>query len=165
MVASNHDLVLVGQGAEPVIQILYVIQSASTEAITGVDQYVAVRNPLNPVVQRMSVGYTNDFHSSNPSSQNKFSTLSKLWPFPSFSSRDVSEFIAQSGVQTNLSRCTSYERAVFGLLYHHIEQKNRTLANVQPSGIDSVVAFDRVRDWVQKWEMAGKLIRKPAMRT
>jgi len=77
---------------------------------------------------------------------------------------DVSEFMAQSGIQTNLSRCASYERAVFDLLYHHIEQKNRTVPNVQPSDIDDVVDFDRVRDWVQQWEKAGKLIRGASMR-
>lgn len=36
--------------------------------------------------------------------------------------------------------------------------------NVQPSDIDDVVDFDRVRDWIQKWEMTGKLIRGPSMR-
>lgn len=77
---------------------------------------------------------------------------------------DVSEFMAQSGLQTNLSRCASYERAVFESLYHHIEQRNQMVPNEQPSDIDDVVDFDRVRGLIQKWEMVGKLIRGASMR-
>lgn len=38
---------------------------------------------------------------------------------------DISGFLALSGMPVNLSRCASSERAVFDLLYHHIEQNNR----------------------------------------
>lgn len=77
---------------------------------------------------------------------------------------DVSEYLAQSGIHTNLSKCASYERAVFDLLYHHIEQKNRPVPNVEPSDIDDVVDFDRIRQWVQQAQKAGKLKRGPSMR-
>ncbi|MGM0767093.1 MAG: hypothetical protein ACQEV6_03620 [Pseudomonadota bacterium] len=63
-----------------------------------------------------------------------------------------------------LSRCASYERAVFDLLYHHIEQNNRIVPNVQPTDINDVVDFDRIIAWVWEWERSGQLKRGDAMR-
>jgi len=77
---------------------------------------------------------------------------------------DISEFLALSGMPVNLSRCASYERAVFDLLYYHIEQNSRVVPNVQPSDIDDVVDLDSVQEWVWEWEKAGDLACGSAMR-
>ncbi|PTB99803.1 hypothetical protein C9993_01450 [Marinobacter sp. Z-F4-2] len=77
---------------------------------------------------------------------------------------DVSAYLALAGVQTTLSRCASYERAVFDLLYHHIEQNNRPVPNVQPSDLDDVVNFEGIRAWILEWEGAGRLMNGGAMR-
>lgn len=76
---------------------------------------------------------------------------------------DVSEHLALAGVQTTLSQCASYERAVFDLLYHHIEQYNRPVPNVQPSDLDDVVNFEVIRGWIREWERAGQLTHGETM--
>jgi len=78
---------------------------------------------------------------------------------------DVSEYLALAGVQTTLSRCASYERAVFDLLYHHLEQNNRPVPNMQPSDLDDVVHFKRIIAWVWEWERSGQLKQGKAMRS
>jgi hypothetical protein len=70
---------------------------------------------------------------------------------------DVSEHLAFCGIQTDVTRCASYERAVFDLLFYHIEQKRKDVPNVQSTDIDDVVDFDRVREWIKELEKAGKL--------
>jgi muramidase (phage lysozyme) len=70
---------------------------------------------------------------------------------------DVSEYLALCGIQTDVTRCASYERAVFDLLHYHIEQKRQVVPNVQSTDIDDVVDFDRVREWIKELEKAGKL--------
>jgi hypothetical protein len=77
---------------------------------------------------------------------------------------DVSETFALWGIEPPLCVCASYERAVFDLLYLHIEQKGRMVPNVQPSDIDDVVDFKRILVWVSECERAGQLKRGPAMR-
>jgi len=77
---------------------------------------------------------------------------------------DLSEFFAKWGVDTPICISASYERAVFDILYNHIELKNRVVPNVQPSDIDDVVDFSRVLGWVSEWELSGRLRRGPAMR-
>jgi hypothetical protein len=77
---------------------------------------------------------------------------------------DISGFLALSGLPVTLSRCASYERAVFDLLYHHIERNNRIVPNVQPTDINDVVDFDRIIAWVWEWERSGQLKRGDAMR-
>ena len=77
---------------------------------------------------------------------------------------DISEFLALSGMPVNLSRCASYERAVFDLLYHFIEQNNRVVPNIQPTDINDVVDFDRIIAWVWEWERSGHLKHGEAMR-
>lgn len=76
---------------------------------------------------------------------------------------DVSEYLALAGIQTTLSRCASYERAVFDLLYHHIETNNRPVPNVQPSDLDDVVNFEVIRGWIREWERAGQLTHGETM--
>ena len=78
---------------------------------------------------------------------------------------DISEFLALSGLPVNLSRCASYERAVFDLLYHHIEQNNRVVPNIQPTDINDVVDFDRITAWVWEWERSGQLKQGEVMRS
>lgn len=65
----------------------------------------------------------------------------------------------------NLSRCASYKRGVFDLLYHHIEQNNRMVPNVQPTDINDVVDFDRIIAWVWEWERSSQLKQGDAMRS
>lgn len=77
---------------------------------------------------------------------------------------DISEFLALSGMPVDLSRCASYERAVFDLLYYHVEQNNRLVPNVQPSDINDVVDFERITAWVWEWERSSQLKRGEAMR-
>lgn len=77
---------------------------------------------------------------------------------------DISEFLRLSGMPVNLSRCASYERAVFDLLYYHIEHNNRVVPNVQPSDINDVVDFERIVGWVWEWERSNQLKRGEAMR-
>lgn len=77
---------------------------------------------------------------------------------------DVSTVLAQLGFQTNLAKCATYERAVFDMLFYHIEQKNQMVPNVQPTDIDDVVDFMRILGWVQEWERKGFLRRGQAMR-
>jgi len=72
---------------------------------------------------------------------------------------DVSAYFAQVDIKTELTLCARYERAVFEMLLEHIEQQNQPLPNVQPSDIDEVVKFDRIRGWVNELESAGQLIR------
>jgi len=76
---------------------------------------------------------------------------------------DVSEHLALAGVQTTLFRCASYERAVFDLLYHHIEQNNRPVPNVQPSDLDDVVNFEMTWGWIREWEQSGQLMHGETM--
>ena len=76
---------------------------------------------------------------------------------------DVSAYLALAGVQASLSRCASYERAVFDLLYRNIEQNNRPVPNVQPSDLDDVVNFEVIRGWIREWERAGQLTHEEAM--
>jgi len=78
---------------------------------------------------------------------------------------DVSEYLALAGIQATLSRCASYERAVFDLLYHHIELNNRPVPNVQPSDLDDVVDFEVIRGWIREWERAGQLVHGKSMQT
>ena len=78
---------------------------------------------------------------------------------------DVSEYLVLAGIQTTLFRCASYERAVFDLLYHHIEQNNRPVPNVQPSDLDDVVDFEVIQGWIREWERAGRLKQGKAMRS
>lgn len=78
---------------------------------------------------------------------------------------DISEFLALSGLPVTLYRCASYERAVFDLLYHHIEQNNRMVPNVQPTDINDVVDFDRIIAWVWEWERSSQLKQGEAMRS
>lgn len=78
---------------------------------------------------------------------------------------NISEFLALSGMPVNLSRCASYERAVFDLLYYHIEQNNRVVPNVQPSDINDVVDFERIVAWVWEWERSSQLKQGEAMRS
>lgn len=83
---------------------------------------------------------------------------------------DISEFLRLSGMPVDLSRCASYERAVFDLLYHYIEQNNRmvpsnrVVPNIQPTDIDDVVDFGRITAWVRDWERSGQLRRGEAIR-
>ena len=78
---------------------------------------------------------------------------------------DISEFLALSGMPVNLSRCASYERAVFDLLYRHIEQNNRVVPNVQPTDISDVVDFEHIVAWVCEWERSGQLKCGKAMKS
>ena len=70
---------------------------------------------------------------------------------------DIAEYLDLLGIQANITRCASYERATFDLLYHHIEQRGKAVPNVQPSDINDVVDFDRVRGWTETLETSGKL--------
>lgn len=70
---------------------------------------------------------------------------------------DVSEFLAVSGIESPVTRCATYERAVFDLLYRHIEQRNQPVPNVQPEDINDVVDFDRILEWISAWERRGLL--------
>lgn len=76
---------------------------------------------------------------------------------------DVSQYLAQAGLKTRISMCASYERAVFDLLYAHIEQKGKPVPNVQASDIDDVVDLERIKHWVQKADGKGLLRHAPAM--
>ncbi|WP_225316729.1 MULTISPECIES: hypothetical protein [Marinobacter] len=84
---------------------------------------------------------------------------------------EISEFLALSGMPVNLFRCASYERAVFDLLYHYIEQNNRmvpnnrVVPNIQPTDIDDVVDFELITAWVWDWERSGHLEHGAAMRS
>ncbi|HCA12331.1 MAG TPA: hypothetical protein DEO66_11445 [Marinobacter adhaerens] len=77
---------------------------------------------------------------------------------------DVSEYFAQVDIKTDLVQCASYERAVFDLLYCHIEQNNRMVPNVQSSDIDDVVDFERIVAWILEWERSSQLKQGETMR-
>lgn len=57
------------------------------------------------------------------------------WLFGERELVDVSDYFSSVGIKTDLILCASYERAVFDLLHHHIEQNNQVAPNVQPSDI------------------------------
>lgn len=76
---------------------------------------------------------------------------------------DVSDYFSLAGIETDLTLCASYERAVFDLLYYHIEQKNRVVPNVQPTDINDVVDFERIVTWVLELNRSGQLKRGEAM--
>mgnify|MGYP005855706967 CR=1 FL=1 len=76
---------------------------------------------------------------------------------------DISEYLALLGIQTNITRCASYERATFDMLYYHIEQNRRIVPNIQASDINDVVDFDRVREWIDTLAQAGTLKSGQAM--
>lgn len=77
---------------------------------------------------------------------------------------DLSELMDKWGLEAPICICASYERAVFDMLYNHIELSNQVVPNVQPSDIDDVVDFSRVLRWVTEWEWSGRLKRGPALR-
>jgi len=77
---------------------------------------------------------------------------------------DIAEYLALLGIQAKVTKSASYERATFDLLYHHIEQRGQVVPNVQPSDINDVVDFDRVRKWIETLETAGELASGQAMR-
>ncbi|MDN6320991.1 MAG: hypothetical protein L0J77_14630 [Marinobacter sp.] len=76
----------------------------------------------------------------------------------------MSELLAKWGLEAPICISASYERAVFDILYSHIELNNQVVPNVQPSDIDDAVDFSRVLGWVSEWERSGRLKRGPAMR-
>jgi len=67
-------------------------------------------------------------------------------------------------LKTPLCISASYERAVFAILYNHVELKNRVVPNVQPSDIDGVVDLSPVLTCISEWERSGRLKRGPTMR-
>jgi hypothetical protein len=78
---------------------------------------------------------------------------------------DLSELLTKWGIKAPIFISASYERAVFDILYNHIELENRVVPNVQPSDIDDAVDFSRVLGWVSEWERrSDRLKRGPAMR-
>lgn len=86
------------------------------------------------------------------------------WFFGSTELVDVSEYLLLAEIETDLTLCASYERAVFDLLYRCIEKKGVPVPNVQPTDIDDVVSFNQVEQWVIDLERAGKLIHGRTMR-
>ncbi|KKN81240.1 hypothetical protein LCGC14_0321940 [marine sediment metagenome] len=64
---------------------------------------------------------------------------------------DLSELLARWGFETPICISASYERAVFGILYDHIELNNQAVPNLLPSDIDDVVGFSRILGWVSEW--------------
>lgn len=76
---------------------------------------------------------------------------------------DVSDYFRLAGIHTELVYCASYERAVFDLLFAHIELSGRPVTNVQPTDINDVVDFRRVSEWVLELDQQGRLKNGPAM--
>ncbi|MEP3561770.1 MAG: hypothetical protein ABJM19_00370 [Marinobacter sp.] len=94
-------------------------------------------------------GRTKPFGHSVPEPDSNGTVAGRNYPDPSwfFGQRelvDVSGYFSLAGIKTDLILCASYERAVFDLLYHHIDQNNRVIPNVQPSDINDVVDFERI---------------------
>jgi hypothetical protein len=56
MVTSNHNLMPVGQGSKPVIEVFHIIQSAGTQAVAGVNQHIAIRHVWYAPMQAVGVG-------------------------------------------------------------------------------------------------------------
>jgi hypothetical protein len=77
---------------------------------------------------------------------------------------DVSDYFSLARIKTDLILCASYERATFDLLYHHIEQSNGVVPNVQPTDINDVVDFERIVSWVFELNRSGQLKQGEAMR-
>lgn len=77
---------------------------------------------------------------------------------------DLSGLLAEWRIEAPICISASYERAVFDILYNHIELDNQMVPNVQPSDIDDVVDFSRVSGWVSEWEQSGRLKRGPTLR-
>lgn len=78
---------------------------------------------------------------------------------------DVSETFALWGIDPPICVSASYERAVFDMLYLHIEKEGVMVPNVQSSDIDDVVDFKRILDWISECEKAGLLRQVSAMRS
>jgi hypothetical protein len=55
MIAGNHNLVSVGQGSKPVIEVFHIVQRTRTQAVAGMDQYIAIRDLGYASVQTMCI--------------------------------------------------------------------------------------------------------------
>jgi len=86
------------------------------------------------------------------------------WHFGQRELVDVSDYFSLAGIKTDLTQCASYERAVFDLLYYHIEQNSRMVPNVQPTDINDVVDFERIVSWILDLIRSGQLKQGEAMR-
>ena len=114
-------------------------------------------------------GRPKPFWHSLPLSDSKWTLSGRDYPDTSwfFGQRElvnVTEYFALAGIKTDLVLCASYERAIFDLLYRHIEKDNEMVPNVQPSDINDVVNFERILTWVLELERSGQLKRAEAMR-
>ncbi|WP_227714178.1 hypothetical protein [Marinobacter sp. 1-4A] len=76
----------------------------------------------------------------------------------------MSELMDKWGLEAPICICASYERAVFDMLYNHIELSNQVVPNVQPSDIDDAVDLSRILGWVKEWEQSDLLKHGPAIR-
>ena len=63
MVSSNHNLVSVGQGSKPVIEVFHIVQRTRTQAVAGMNQNVTFEDVRDASMQTMCIRDTDDPHS------------------------------------------------------------------------------------------------------
>jgi hypothetical protein len=62
MIASYHNLVPVGQGAKPVVQVLDICQGALSEAVTRMNQHIAIGHLRHAAMETVGVGNADQAH-------------------------------------------------------------------------------------------------------
>src|SRR5690606_17072815 len=66
VITRDDNLVPVGQGTQPDIELLDIFQRALTEAVTGVDQHVSVRDMRDFPMQAVGIRNADQFHTTAP---------------------------------------------------------------------------------------------------